>query len=193
MREGDMFAAVKSGGRLSSPEADEVHRLFAEWRRWSSERLNQERLSYSGERALDAFARTLLAALAEMSDGNHLGARDLYLRLLRRVPHSHEMQFRLRRALVHVLIRLGDTERSERLIRKTISRVSFDALDLQVQLALRSDLGRVYRKKGWLSLASKVYRETFSLMVPRSREWFMVLGSRFHAELRADRLDIARE
>src|SRR5262252_3261721 len=145
---------------LTPPEGDELLHSFERWRYFSPEELCKERQRYTDIEDHGEYTRMLLASLAEFRAGEYAHACRLQMRVFRLTPFTHPFHHRARLMVASVLIRLGEVDRAERMIRRGIGRVSFLTAQPATQLALRSELGRAYLRKGWLSLAAKTLHES---------------------------------
>src|SRR4029078_1690463 len=95
----------------------------------------------------------------------------------------------IRLDLVNVFLWNGRHNRAERLIRKALANVDFPRLGWELHGSLLNYLGRLYRGRGALSMASDVYRAALKHLHTGSANWHGTIANLLHAELRADRLD----
>ena len=178
--------AVPVAKRLSIHDARELNATYARIKQLTSEDLEREALRTPTDSPLTAATRWLILGLSRSRRGDYQEARKSLVALLRVLPRSESIYFGVRNQLIHTVMRLGEPDHAERMIRDSMSLVSFGAIDVHVRRAFLHCLGRAYRRKGWLSLAAELYRQCMPFF------WFSTCGNLLHAELRADRLQTVR-
>src|SRR5260221_3882559 len=134
----------------------------------------------------------LLARLHERR-AEYPAAIALLVRLIRRAGLRRDVSISFRLDLVHLLTRMGKTERAERLLRRTLAKADFRRVGKKYHAFLLNELGRIYRRRGALTLASEVYQRCLEYYEPLERNWVLSITNLIIADLRADRLDRAHE